>query len=113
MVTVTNYQVRESKEGKPFVTLELVGDVEMVQSATTGRFYATARKCSMSSTFTEEVAKTLVGKQIRGSIVRVESDQYEFAIPQTGEVILLSHRWDYIPEELPNVVEQRHRDVMV
>jgi hypothetical protein len=102
MVTVKNYALRESKEGNPFVSLELQGDLEMVQSMETGRFYATARKCSVTSTFDETTAKGLIGKQIPGSIKRVETDTYEYTVPETGEMILLAHRWEYVPEEMPS-----------
>jgi hypothetical protein len=99
MVTITGYALRQTQEGKSFVSLELTGEVEMIQSSNTGRFYATARKCSISSSFTEEVAKTLVGKAIRGKIERVECEPYEFTVKATGEVILLAHTYQYSPEE--------------
>ena len=97
MVTVTNYALRESKEGKPFISLQLQGDLEMVQSMETGRFYATARKCSVTSTFDEPTAKSLIGKQLPGIIQRVESAPYEYTIPETGEVIMLQHSYEYVP----------------
>ncbi len=43
MVHVKNYALRERKDGETFITLELTGGVEMVQSTDTGRFYATIR----------------------------------------------------------------------
>jgi len=103
MVTVTNYHLRESKDKKPFISLELQGDLEMVQSMQTGRFYATARKCSMSSTFNEATAKGLIGKQIAGAIVRVECEPYDYTIPEGGEIIQLAHRWEYRPDEVKAV----------
>lgn len=99
MVTVINYHVRQSKDGKDFVTLTLQGDIEMVQSMETGRFYATARKCSITSTFDEPTAKTLIGAKMPGIIKRVEADPYDYAIPETGEVIKLAHRYEYAPEK--------------
>src|SRR4051794_11778670 len=98
MVTVVNYNFRTNKEGKEFISLELQGDIELVQSMETGRFYATARRCSITSTFNEETAKTLVGKQMPGTIQRVESEPYEYTIPDSGEVILLQHSYEYVPE---------------
>ena len=98
MVTVKNYALREGEKGT-FVSLELVGDLEMVQSSNTGRFYATVRRCFVSSTLDEETAKQMVGKNIKGSISRVEVEEYEYTVPETAEVILLKHRWDYTPEE--------------
>ncbi|MCU7551788.1 hypothetical protein OCK74_21890 [Chitinophagaceae bacterium LB-8] len=99
MVTIINYSIRENGEGKSFVSLELQGDVEMIQSAQTGRFYATARRCTIPSTFTEDIAKTLIGKQIRGRIERVQTEGYEYTVKETGEVITLTHSYTYNPEE--------------
>jgi len=42
MVTVIDYHVRESKTGETFTTLSLQGDIEMIKSQKTGKFYATA-----------------------------------------------------------------------
>lgn len=100
MVTIKNYQLREGKEGKPsYITLELEGDIEMVQSSNTGRFYATCRKCHIFSTFDESTAKLMLGKQLPGNIVRVETDPYDYTLPETGEVIKLAHSYSYLPEE--------------
>ena len=96
MVTVKNVHLREGQRGT-FVSLELQGDVELVQSMNTGRFYATLRRCFISSTFDEETAKGLIGTKFPGKIARVEADPYDFTVPETGEVIQLAHRWDYIP----------------
>ncbi|WP_175580740.1 hypothetical protein [Paracnuella aquatica] len=99
MVTVKNYHVRQNAENKPYVSLELVGDLEMVQSQNTGRFYATQRRCFIYSTFDAETAKLMVGKSMPGAIVRTSCDPYEYTIPETGEVVLLAYRYTYVPEE--------------
>jgi len=57
MVTVSDYAVRQNQDGESYVVLILEGDMELVQSQQTGNFYASARKCSISSTFSGE-AKT-------------------------------------------------------
>lgn len=100
MVSIVAAHLREGEKGT-FVSLELQGPPEMVQSQNSGRFYLTAKRCFISTTFTESQAQALVGTKFKGSIVRVECDAYEFALPETGEVILLSHRWDYSPTEAP------------
>lgn len=97
MVTIKNYHLREGEQGS-FITLELQGEIELVQSANTGRFYATARRCFISSTFDEPTAKLMVGQQIKGNIERVECDPYDFVIEDTGETIQLGYRYDYVPE---------------
>lgn len=109
MVTINAYHVRQNQEGKSFVTLELLGDVELIQSSSTGAFYATAKKCTISSTFPEEVAKTLIGKQVRGRIERVQCEPYEYTVKETGEVVTLTHTYSYNPDEkesMPAQVEQ-------
>lgn len=98
MVTIIAYALRESKDGKSFITLQLQGDLEMVQSQETGKFYATARRCSVTSTFDEPTAAALVGKTLPGSIERVACDPYEYTVEETGEVITLVHSYSYVPE---------------
>ena len=98
MVTITNYQERTRKDGSNFITLELTGGLEMVQSSNTGNFYATVRKCSIPSTFDESIAKNVIGQQLKGEVVRVESDPYEFLNQRTGELMMLNHTYAYRPE---------------
>ncbi|MGN6293486.1 MAG: hypothetical protein ACTHMV_12150 [Chitinophagaceae bacterium] len=107
MVTITNYFVRETKEGKAFIALELQGELEMIQSTETGNFYATAKRCTISSTFSEEVAKNLLGKQLPGRIERIQTEPYDYTIKATGEVITLVHRYVYYPEEKQQMTQER------
>lgn len=102
MVQITGFSVKENKEGKTFVSLELQGEISMTQSRETGKFYATARKCSITSTFSEEVAATLVGKELPGTIEKVACEEYELTDKETGEVKLMSHRYEYLPEAAAN-----------
>jgi hypothetical protein len=32
-----------------------------------------------------------------GAIVKVECDSYEYTLPETGEIIHLTHRYEYSP----------------
>ena len=101
MVTITGYRLAKNKDEKEFIALELQGDIEMVQSLETGNFYATARKASVTSTFSEETAKGLIGTKMPGIIKRVESDPYDYTVVETGEVIKLAHKYEYQPEFAP------------
>src|ERR1035437_2374748 len=98
MTTVVSYSLKENKEGKPFVNLELEGNLTMVQSQESGKFYATKKKCFINSTFDEKTAKSVIGTQIPGSIERVDVQEYEYTILATGEVITLNHSWEFVPE---------------
>ena len=98
MVTVTDYKLRESLEGKTFFALILQGGVELVRSANGGS-YLTAKKASLPTTFDEVTCQTLVGTQLPGSIRKVETEPYEYTIQETGEVIMLTHRYEYQEQE--------------
>lgn len=98
MVTIVNYHERLKDDGTSFFVLELQGGIEMTQSKTTGMFYATAKKAIIPSTFDEVTCKGLIGTQIPGSIEKQECEPYEYVVQETGEEIILSHRWVYLPE---------------
>jgi len=98
MVKVVGYQLRKSDDGKEFFALILQGGIEIVRSQS-GGMYATARQTSLPSTFNEESCKLLVGQELTGQIQRVECPPYEYTVPSTGEVIVLSHKYDYVPDE--------------
>ena len=98
MVTVTGYNERQRKDGTTFIALEITGGAELIQSNTTGRYYATVRKCSIPSTFGIEVAESLIGSKIAGEIVKVIVEPYEFVNKTTGEVMQLQHSYAYQAE---------------
>ncbi len=98
MVTISDYSKRVNSDGVAFFALILQGGLELVKSQQSGRYYATAKKASLPSTFSEEMCKTLIGQQLPGSIMKVECEPYEFAVPETGEIVTLSHRWEYSKE---------------
>jgi hypothetical protein len=102
MVTIVNFEKRQSKTGNEFLALILQGGVEMVRSAETGQFYATVKRCSVPSTLDEDTCKLMIGSQLDGSIQKLICDPFEYTVPETGEVIELSHRWSYVPAEVKN-----------
>ena len=104
MVTISNFKQRTNKEGKEFISLELQGDVELIQSLKSGKFYASARRAFITSTFNSEFAKGLIGTKLPGTIKRVESDPYEYTIPESGELITLAYRYEYQPENMQEVI---------
>lgn len=104
MVKIVDYKERESADGSPFYALILQGGVEIVESAN-GRMYATARKTSMVSSFDEATCKMLIGQDIPGSIEKVEVEPYEYTHPVSGEVIFLTHRYEYVHEQAKETVD--------
>lgn len=105
MVTIVSYKKRVKDDGTSFFTLDIQGDMEIIQSQETGSFYATARKASISTTFDEMTCHNLIGKQIPGRITKVDCEPYEYLVESTGEVMNLSHRWAYVPDEKPKEIE--------
>jgi hypothetical protein len=100
MVTIKDIRVREnSTTGETFVSLIVESDLELIKSETTGRYYATAKTASISSTFDEETAKRMIGKTLPGCVVKRDSEPYEYTIPSSGEVVMLRHRYEYVPME--------------
>jgi hypothetical protein len=97
MVTIVNFEKRQSKTGNEFLTLILQGGGEMVRSAETGQFYATVKRCSVPSTLDEATCKQMIGTQLDGSIQKLSCEPYEYVVADTGEVIELAHRWAYVP----------------
>jgi hypothetical protein len=98
MVQVTNFHEVETKDGKTFISLELTGGLELIQSQTTGKMYATVRKCRIPSTFDANIAKMMLGTQLEGDIVRVETEPYDYVNKRTGEIMSLQHSYAYRPK---------------
>jgi len=97
MITVTGFKVKQTQDGRDLTLLELTGDLTLVQSQNTGKWYATTPKCYMPSTFDEKVAESLIGTRMEGCIARVETEPYSFVDESTGEEVTLAFRWGYIP----------------
>jgi len=99
MVTIINFKERNKEDGTSFFVLEVQGGIEMIKSQSTGNFYATARKAFLPSTFDALTCQALIGTQMQGSIEKVECEPYEHTIRDTGEIIMLHHRFCYVQEE--------------
>jgi len=98
MVTITKTVKVQKKDGSSFIVLELTGSVEIIQSQTTGRMYASVKRCRVPATFDESIANTMIGQQLEGEIVRVVVDPYEFVNQKTGELMQLTHSYAYRPK---------------
>jgi hypothetical protein len=99
MVTVIDFAKRKNTAEEDFNVLVLQGDLELVQSKESGRFYATAKTCTIPCTFNDLMCKGLIGKQLPGNIEKMECDPYDYHIPGTDEIISLSHTYYYDPVE--------------
>ena len=99
MVKITDYKEAKKKNGEVFYTLELQGGIELVQSESTGKFYATMKKTTIPSTFDEQTCMAIIGTEMPGNILKEECEPYSFINKDTGEEITMSYRWVYSPNE--------------
>jgi hypothetical protein len=106
MVSVIGYKSIEKEEGENFLVLVLQGGVEPVKSQVTGKMYFTARTVNVPATFDEETCKSLIGSQFEGIIKKVPSDPYEYTLKETGEVIEMNFRYEFVTETEEIIKEQ-------
>jgi hypothetical protein len=111
MVRIISYKTRQREDGTEFYLLEVQGGIEMVKSKTSEQFYATAKKAIVSTTFDEETCKALIGTQMAGKIVKIQTEPYQYPIKESGEVITLEHRYIYIPEGVETSEEKMARQL--
>ena len=100
MVTIIGIENKLNSKGENFIALVLQDGLQMVQSKSTGRFYATARKTSITSTFDEQTAKALIGTKMTGRIEKMSCEPYEYVVKETGEMVTLEHTWSYNPNPI-------------
>jgi hypothetical protein len=99
MVRIEDYKKHLTDDGRDFLVLVVQGGIEMVKSKQSGSYYATVRKATIPSTFDELTCQSLIGTELPGNVIKVETEPYEYTIKETGEVLTLTHKWEFIPEE--------------
>jgi hypothetical protein len=112
MVTVKEIKKAENSQGEEFYGLIVQSGAIAVKSKKTGRVYFTAKTAFVSTTFDEQTALSLIGSEFEGTIRKVSTIPYDYTIEETGEIIELSHRWEYIDPTL-ELEEQVVRDSIV
>ena len=106
MVKVIDYKSIKTETGKEFNLLVVQGGIEPLVSAKTGRIYLTMRKANVSTTFDAASCESLIGAELQGSVERVECEPYEYTVKETGEIMTLTHNWQYIDKDLMNAKSQ-------
>lgn len=92
MVKIVSYKERTKEDGSSFHVLEVQGGLEIVQSQSTGSYYATTKKAYIPTTFDQVMCQSFVGKEIEGTIVKEECENYLYVVKETGEELILNHR---------------------
>ncbi|KAF9659598.1 hypothetical protein ABHQ57_03925 [Tenacibaculum sp. ZH5_bin.1] len=99
MVKIVDFKTYERNDGSEFNVLIVQGGIEAVKSQETGKTYFTARKTNVPSTFDTATCESLIGTDFPGVIKKVDVEPYEYTVPTTGEVITLTHSYQYVSEE--------------
>lgn len=105
MVKIVDYKTYQKDDGTEFYALIVQGGLEAVKSKVTGSTYLTANTATVACTFNEVTCQGLVGQELPGSIRKVEVEPYEYTIPDTGEIITLTHRKEYVDEDEATVMD--------
>lgn len=100
MVTVKGIKRAENSKGDEFYGLIVQSGAMAVKSKKTGRVYFTAKTAFVSTTFDEDTAASLIGAEFDGTIKKVQTDPYDYTIEETGEIIEMTHRWEYVDSAL-------------
>jgi hypothetical protein len=99
MVTIVDYKAFQKENGEEFYSLIVQGGIEAVKSKESARTYLTARTTTMACTFNQATCKTLIGTQLPGQIRKVEVEPYDYTDRTTGEIVELTHRFEYLSDE--------------
>lgn len=105
MVTIVGYKTYSREDGSEFYALVVQGGVEAVKSQETGRTYLTARQAKVACTFDVNTCESLIGTTLDGKIKKVQVEPYEYMIPDTGELVTLEHRYEFI-NEIDDIIEE-------
>lgn len=99
MVTIVNFKTFTKDNGENFFGLVVQGGIEVVKSQQTGKTYFTAKTATVPTTFDEQTCMGLIGTKLDGHVQKVECDPYDYTVKETGEIVELYHRYDYVSEE--------------
>lgn len=98
MVKIKDVKTVTKSNGEEFYCLIVEGGVQPVISDKTGRMYFTTRTATVPTTFDLKTCKNIIGSEFEGEVRKVVCEPYEYVIEDTGEIINLSHRWEFIDE---------------
>lgn len=106
MVQIIDVKTITTEAGKSFSMLVVQGGLEALVSNKTGKIYLTMRKANLSTTFDAATCSSLIGSELPGKVEKVDCPPYEYIVKETGEILTLSHNWQYIDEGLMNAHSQ-------
>ena len=113
MVKIIGTKVMQRKNGEQFSMLVVQGGLEPILSKKTGKIYFTMRTANVSTTMDNTTCLTLVGTELPGSVEKRNCEPYQYFVQETGELLILTHNWQYVDEEFVNANSQMINDEKV
>ena len=108
MVTIVDVKERTSQNGNSFMALIVQNELVLVTSKS-GNVYVAAHRASIPCTLDFDTAKMMIGKELPGTIEKVECESFE-QVNTDGEIVHFNHRNQYVPES--NLTEQHQEQVV-
>lgn len=108
-VTIVDVKERQNHDGNSFMALIVQNELVLVTSKS-GNVYVAAHRASIPCTFDFDTAKMMIGKELPGTIEKVECEPFE-KVNTDGEIVHFNHRYSYVPEENRTVLQQEREEV--
>lgn len=99
MVRIVDSKEIKKEDGTIFYALIVQGGVELMKSKETGKSYFSAKRAQVASTFDKETCKSLIGTELEGTVKKVSVEPYQYVNKQTGESMMLSHRYEFMTDQ--------------
>lgn len=106
MVKIIDAQTRvNSKSNEKYNVIVLLGDVQVMNSKSSGKPYLSAKKVTIPTTLDEAQAKELVGTTLPGVIEKVDCPEYEIKMPNSNKKVKITHTFQYSPSVVGEVAK--------
>jgi hypothetical protein len=105
MVKIVDFRSIIKDDGTEFFALVVQGGIEAVRSQETQRMYLTAKTANVPCTFSQTTCESMIGTELPGTVKKVEVEPYDYTIPSSGEMITLTHRYEYV-DEVTEVIQE-------
>ena len=104
-VTIVDVKERQSQDGNSFMAFIVQNELVLVTSKS-GNVYVAAHRASIPCTLDFDTAKMMIGKELPGTIEKVECEPFE-QVNSDGEIVHFNHRYSYVPEENRTVFQEK------
>lgn len=95
MVTIVDAVERQNTKTLEFFTKLVVQSVQPKKSKETNKLYFVTRRAEVNAYMDIDMARSLKGSRIEGTIVSIPCKPRPWSNPETGEIIMIDKEWVY------------------